>query len=91
MAAYASCVGITWCLYGHPKRQVSSGGVDPLLDQFIPEYEIVERHGIRVAAPAGTAFEAACAMNLQQSATVRAIFRTRALLLGSESEQEVRP
>ena len=82
---------MTWCLYGHPKRQVSSEDEESQLDQFIPEYEVVERHGMRVAAPVGIAFEAACEMNLQQSAMVRAIFRTRAFVLGSEPEREARP
>jgi hypothetical protein len=90
LGAYASSVGITWCLYGHPKRHVSSEGGESQLDQFIPEYEAVERHATRVAAPVGIAFEAACEMNIQQSAIVRAIFRTRALVLGSESGREAR-
>ena len=91
VAAYASCVGITWCLYGHPKRQFSSGDDEPLLDEFIPEFEVVERHGIRVAAPVGIAFKAAREMNIQRSAIVRAIFKTRALLLGSEPDRDARP
>ncbi len=90
-AAYASCVGITWCTYGRPRLHVSRGEEDPLLDEVIPEYEVVERHGIRVAAPLAIAFEAACEMNLQQSAIIRAIFRTRELFLGSQTEREVRP
>jgi len=91
VAAYASCVGITWCLYGHPKRQFSSGDDEPLLDEFIPEFEVVERHGIRVAAPVGIAFKAAREMNIQRSAIVRAIFKTRTLLLGSEPDRDARP
>jgi hypothetical protein len=91
VAAYASSVGITWCLYGRPKRQVGGEGEGSQLDQFIPDYEVVERHAMRVAAPAGIAFDAACDMNIQQSAIVRAIFRTRALILRSKSEEETRP
>jgi len=90
VAAYASSVGITWCLYGHPKRKVGSDCGELQLDQFIPEYEVVKRHAARVAAPAGIAFGAACEMNIQQSAIVRAIFRTRGLVLGSEPEREAR-
>jgi hypothetical protein len=88
--AYASSVGITWCLYGHPKRKDGSETGESLLDRFIPDYEVVERHSVRVTAPAGIAFEAACEMNIQQSATVRAIFRTRALVLRSEPERKAR-
>jgi hypothetical protein len=90
VAAYASSVGITWCLYGRGNRRVGGETQESQLDQFIPEYEVVERHGLRVAAPAGIAFEAACDMNIQQSAIVRAIFRTRALVLRSKSDEETR-
>ena len=91
VAAYASCVGITWCLYGHPRRRAGSGKEEPLLDQFIPEYEVVERHEIRVAAPVEIAFEAACEMDIQQSAIVRAIFRTRELFVGGKTERAAGP
>ncbi|HXP83019.1 MAG TPA: hypothetical protein VN976_24175 [Verrucomicrobiae bacterium] len=90
IVAYASSVGITWCLYGHPKRKGGSETGESLLDQFIPDYEVVERHSMRVTAPAGIAFEAACEMNIHQSATVRAIFRTRALVLRSDPQRKAR-
>jgi hypothetical protein len=52
----------------------------------MPSYEVVERHDRRVAAPAEIAFTAACEMDLQKSAAIRAIFRTRELLLGGKSD-----
>ena len=64
----------------------SSDDKDVLLDCFIPTYEVVERHHVRVAAPAETTFSAACNMNLQQSAVVRAIFKGRELILGGKPE-----
>jgi hypothetical protein len=90
VSAYASYIGITWLRYGNPGHLVSTGTEDPLLDQYIPNYEVVEHHEIRVAAPAEIAFDASCEMDIEQSALVRAIFRTRALFLGSEEERKVR-
>jgi hypothetical protein len=81
-ASYATYAAITWCRYGRTKRQVSGEGSDSLLDLYMPEYEIAERHHIHVAAPAEITFAAACEMNMSQPAIVRAIFKTRELALG---------
>src|SRR5271166_5241512 len=88
LAAYASSVAINWCAYGHPKRRVNGEGGETQFQEFIPNYEIAERHSMRVGAPAGITFEAAREMKIQQSAIVRALFRTRSLILGSGSERE---
>jgi hypothetical protein len=82
IASYATYAGITWYRYGHTKRQVRGEDSDSLLDLYMPEYEIAERHHIHVAAPAGTTFSAVCEMNMSQSAIVRAVFKARELALG---------
>jgi hypothetical protein len=46
---------------------------------------------VRVAAPAETTFSAACSMNLQQSAIVRAIFKGRQLILSGKAEERSSP
>jgi hypothetical protein len=51
----------------------------------------VERHRIRVHAPAEITFAAACEADLQESPVVRAIFRAREVILGSEPDTTVRP
>jgi hypothetical protein len=51
----------------------------------------VERHHVRIVAPAEITFSAACNMNLQQSSVVRAIFKGRELILGSELEERPSP
>jgi hypothetical protein len=58
-----------------------------LLDEFIPAYEVVERHHVRVAAPAAIALAAACDMDLAESAIVRGIFRGRELILGAQPDK----
>jgi hypothetical protein len=81
-ASYATYAGITWHRYGRTKHPVSGEESDSLLDLYMPECEIAERHHIRVDAPAETTFAAACEMSLLQSAIVRAIFKTRELAFG---------
>jgi hypothetical protein len=57
----------------------------------MPEYELAERHHVRVAAPAAMTLSAASDTDLQQSKIVRAIFRARELVLGAEPDVETRP
>ena len=81
-ATYGTYVGVTWYRYGHvappaPDEQ------DPLLDRFLPVYEIAERHQIRVAAPAAVTLDVARDGDLQASPVVRTIFRARELMMGA--------
>jgi hypothetical protein len=89
-ASYATYVAVTWYRYGHVAQPAHPEDGDSLLDR-IPTYEVVERHHLRVVAPAENTFSAACNMNLQQSAVVRAIFKGRELILGSEPEERSCP
>jgi hypothetical protein len=85
-AAYTTSVSVTWCRYGHAKRAADGEVGDAQLALFIPLYDVVERHRVRVSAPAGITFSAACDLNLRQSATIRAIFKSRELILGGKPE-----
>ena len=82
LAGYAAYAAATWLRYGQPSPP-SPAEHDALLDQFIPVYEVVERHRVSVAAPAPVALQAALDMNLEESPVVRAIIRTRELVLGT--------
>jgi hypothetical protein len=57
----------------------------------MPVYEVVERHHIRVAAPAAITFAAAREMNLLRSPLVRAIVKGRELILGATPDDRPRP
>ena len=81
-AAYGTYVGITWCRYGNVVAPAPEEE-DPLLDRFLPVYEIVERHQIRVAAPAAVTLDAARDVDLQASPVVRTIIRAREIILGA--------
>jgi hypothetical protein len=89
-AAYASYAAVTWWRYGHPGRPTVESD-DPLLDRFMPIADVAERHHIRVEAPADVTLAAACEMDVLQSPIIRAIFKTREVLLGSEPDTAVRP
>ena len=73
--------GVTWYRYGKVAR---AGPRDPLVDRFMPKYEVREVHQTRVAAPAEVTFGAAYDLDLQRSTIVRAVFTGRELLLGGE-------
>ena len=75
-AAYAASV---WHAYGRRPADDAPAAADDLLDPFIPEAEISERHAIEVAAPAAVTFAAARAMDVNRAPLVRAIFALRSL------------
>jgi hypothetical protein len=87
---YATVVAWTWYRYGHaalPSRDER----DPQLDEFMPEYEVAERHRVHVAAPAAITLSAAEDTDLQESTIIRAIINTRAMVLGAEPDALRRP
>src|SRR4051795_11319288 len=74
--AYAGYVGLTWLRYGNPAGP-RPDDADPLLDRFMPVYDVAERHDIDVAAPADVTFAAACEQDLMALPLARAIFTAR--------------
>ena len=88
--AFAGYAAVTWLRYGHA-APATAGHVDPLLDQFMPVYDVVERHHIDVAAPADITYAAACEQDLMAGPLVRGIFRAREVLLGSEPDTATHP
>ena len=87
---YAGYVGVTWLRYGKPIAP-TPGEADPLLDRFMPAYDVAERHHIDIAAPADVTFAAACEQDLMALPLARAIFNAREALLGSERDATTRP
>lgn len=90
VAAYAGYVATTWVRYGHSARS-DPKAADPLLDRFMPTYDVAERHHIRVGAPAEITFAVAREVDLNQSPIVRTIFKAREVLLGAEPDTATRP
>jgi hypothetical protein len=90
IVGYASMVGISWLRYG---RTVAAKGRDrdALLDRFMPDYEVAERHRMRIAAPADVVLAAAKRTRLDASAIARTIFRAREVALGATPDSQSRP
>jgi hypothetical protein len=57
----------------------------------MPDYEVAERHEVRVHAPADATFLAARDVDLSRSPIVRAIFAGRSLLMGAEAKGDDGP
>jgi hypothetical protein len=89
--AYAACVAVAWCRFGRTKHPPGNSDPDPLLDRFMPVYEVRGLHHIRVGAPAGVTLAAAREMPLFRLPLVRAIFKARELILGAAPDDRPRP
>lgn len=83
--AYAAAA---WTRYGRVHRD---GYQDAVLNEFMPTFEVRDRHEIRVAAPADVTYAAACEMDLDHSGVVRAIFRGRELLMRAKADERDKP
>ena len=81
---YATIAGAAWARYGRPPRARTPEEQDPLLDRFMPFYDIVERHHIQVEAPAEVTFKAARDLRMDGSCVARAMFKGRELMLGAK-------
>jgi len=88
-ATYAGYAGITWLRYGRPRR-ATPAEYDALLDRFMPVYDVVERHRIRVAAPPGVTLDAARQIDLFDARVVQAVFKGRQVLLRAAPDRRAR-
>jgi len=89
-AAYAAHVADNWFRYGHTK-QVRDDAKDALLDEFMRDYDVRERHEVAVAAPANVTLNAAEEIEFDASFIVRTIFRAREVILRSKPDARRRP
>ena len=87
---YAGWVASNWLRYGHAAR-ARDDEADALLDEFMPAYDVVERHRTFVRATPGVTVAAAKEQELSDSAVVRAIFRAREAIVGARPDDSERP
>ena len=76
--AYAAA---TWLRFG---RARTSQGSDPLMQRYMPTYDIAEVHRTSVTAPAPVAFDVARMVDLHRSGVVHTIFRAREIMLRAD-------
>jgi hypothetical protein len=83
LAGYCLFASQAWWRYGRLRLPPDGVSTDPLMDRFMPTYDVVERHHIEVAASAEVTLSAAKAQELSQVPLIRAVFRARELVMGS--------
>src|SRR3954452_11860962 len=86
--SYGGYAALAWLRYGRP-RAAAADDTEPMLDRVMPQYDVVERHHIRVAAPAAITFATASEMVLMQSPAVRLIFRARERIMRAAAQRPV--
>lgn len=91
VSSWAAYAAVAWIRYGRPRRQFDLDESDVLLDRFMPEYEVSERHTTRVTAAAEVTFEAAASLDLQHSKIVSGLFKAREFMLGGQQSEPVLP
>jgi hypothetical protein len=87
-ASYAAYVDTAWFRYGKVTRPANGNDRDALLDQFMPLYDVAERHHVQIAAPAALTFQAASEMRVEQSPIVRAVFKAREWIMRSHARRQ---
>jgi len=90
-AGYVTYAAVTWLRYGHLTAGIAGRRADPLLDTFMPAYEIAERHQISVEASADVTLAAAREQELLRLPVVRGLFKAREWVLGSTPSQRPVP
>ena len=90
VGAYSAYVATSWYRYGRVP-EADEGERDEWLDQFMPAFEIVERHQICVDAPAAVTLATACEQDLFNLPLVRTIFRMREIIFGATPDARLRP
>ncbi len=88
--AYAANAGLAWLRYGRIDRQ-RRGEADPLLDSFMPDYEVADRHHRRIKAPPDVTFSTAIETDPLRSVIIRGIFKARELALRGRPRPVVLP
>jgi len=90
LGVYGAIAAIAWYRYGRV-APADEPDRDTLLDRFVPVYDVVERHHIRVAAPPAVTLIAAREQDLFRLPLVHAIFKTRELILRATPDQQPQP
>lgn len=81
---------VAWYRYGRVP-QADDSERDDRLDRFMPVYDVVERHHVRVAAPAALTLAAAREQDLLQLPLVRSIFKAREVVLRARPDDRPQP
>jgi hypothetical protein len=78
-AGWGAYAVVTWLTFGDAQ---SAAAGSTLIDRYMPSYDVAEIHQTRVDAPALATYAVVHELDLQRSGLIRAIFRSRELMLG---------
>ena len=87
-AAYLGYAAVSWIRYGNIKRAKT---YDALLNGVMPEYEVGVRHRITVNAPLDITYDTIRDTEIERSPIVRALFRTREIVLKAKRVEQRLP
>ena len=87
---YSGLVAMNRARYGRAARPAPEND-EELLDRFIPAPEILERHHLRMAAPADVVLATAKDMRLLDSPLVKAVIKLREIAVGTGPDVVPRP
>lgn len=79
---------LTYYRYG---RVSGIGPVNPLLDPFMPRFDVREHHEAKVLAPADLTWASVRELDLHRSPLIRGIFQARQLFMGGRTGPEREP
>ena len=79
LLAYVTYAVMTWWEFGD---HVGNAPLDPLLDRFIPDWEVAERHETVVQASTDQTYLAIRTLDFEDSWVIRLIFRLRMMVMG---------
>src|SRR5690242_17891212 len=68
--SYAGYAATTFLRYGKRAR-TKVANADPLLDMFMPNYDVVDCRHVRIAAPAALVLTAATEMHMENNPVIR--------------------
>jgi hypothetical protein len=88
--AYLTCVAYAYSRYGRAPA-LRPDEEDTLLDHFMPDYDVAERHSVDIAAPPAITLATAANAGLMASPLVRTIVRAREIVLGATPDSARRP
>ena len=86
--SYGAYVAQAWWRFG---RGGGADPRDPVLDRFLPYWEVRERHEVEVKAPLERTYAVARGMDLERSWLVRAVFRGREWLFRQPRDARATP
>ena len=80
LLGWPAWAAVAWARYGRVRPGAAG---DPLVERYLPTYEVADVHEARVDAPASLTHAVAMGMGLERSPVVRTVIHARERMLGA--------